>query len=420
MKKGLQFIILMSMKNLIIAQSGGPTVAINASLAGVLEQNNQTKSFDRVYGSLNGITGILENRFLNLSENAEKDTDFITKLKNTPAMYLGSCRFRVPSEEEDVSFYEKVFSKFEEMDVDAFFYIGGNDSMDTVAKLSSYAKKHRKSTKIIGIPKTIDNDLVHIDHTPGFGSAAKYVASSILEIAHDTYIYHLKSVTIVEIMGRDAGWLTAASALARNGYSAAPHLIYLPERIFSLEECIEDTKKLLETQDDVIIAISEGVKDKDGNYISASEGHKDNFGHATLSGTAKFLEHELHQALGVKTRGIELNILQRCASHIASETDLCESMKLGATAVSLYEEGKTGVMACHKRLSSTPYELEYTCHDVSEIANQVKSVPQDFINPRGNDVTEAMLTYLRPLIQGEVSLSYENGLPSYLDVSHLI
>lgn len=395
-------------------------MAINASLAGVLEQNSLTKTFDKVYGSLNGITGILDNRFLDLSENVQNDMEFITKLKHTPAMYLGSCRFRVPSEEEDAAFYEKVFSKFEEMNADAFFYIGGNDSMDTVDKLSSYANKHGKSTKIIGIPKTIDNDLVHIDHTPGFGSAAKYVASSILEIAHDTYIYHLKSVTIVEIMGRDAGWLTAASALARNEYSKAPHLIYLPERVFSLEECIEDTKKLLETQDDVIIAISEGVKDKEGNYISASEGHKDNFGHAMLSGTSKFLEHELNKALGVKTRGIELNILQRCASHIASETDLCESMKLGATAVSLYEKGKTGVMACHKRVSSTPYELEYGCHAVSEIANQVKSVPENYINARGNDVTEEMMEYLRPLIQGEVALNYSNGLPSYLDVSHLI
>lgn len=420
MKERGVFIILVLMKNLIIAQSGGPTVAINASLAGVLEQNQKTNSFKTIYGSLNGITGILQNRFLDLTEKTSEDPTFITNLKTTPAMYLGSCRFRVPTEEEDFSFYETVFSKFEEMDADAFFYIGGNDSMDTVAKLSSYGKKHKKSTKIIGIPKTIDNDLIHIDHTPGFGSAAKYVASSILEIAHDTYIYHLKSVTIVEIMGRDAGWLTASSALARNEYSNAPHLIYLPERVFSLEECIEDTKKLLEERDDVIIAISEGVKDKDGNYISASEGHKDNFGHAMLSGTAKYLEHELHQALGVKTRGIELNILQRCASHIASETDLCESMQLGATAVSLYEEGKTGVMATHKRISSHPYKLEYTCHDVSEIANQVKSVPDNYINTRGNDITDEMLDYLHPLIQGEVSLTYKDGLPSYLDVSHLV
>ena len=420
MKKKAVFIILVDMKNLIIAQSGGPTVAINASLAGVLEQNKKSNTFQKVYGSLNGITGILQNRFLDLSEKVSSDQAFITKLKQTPAMYLGSCRFRVPSEKENPSFYEDVFKKFEERHIGAFFYIGGNDSMDTVAKLSAYAKKHGKETKIIGIPKTIDNDLVHIDHTPGFGSAAKYVASSILEIAHDTYIYHLKSVTIVEIMGRDAGWLTASSALARNTYSKAPHLIYLPERVFSLEECIEDTKNLLQTQDDVIIAISEGVKDKDGNYISASEGHKDNFGHAMLSGTAKFLEHELNQALGVKTRGIELNILQRCASHIASETDLCESMQLGATAVKLFEEGKTGVMACHKRISVSPYELEYGCYDVLEIANKVKSVPDDYINERGNDVTDKMMDYLRPLIQGEVSLSYENGLPSYLDVSHLI
>lgn len=408
------------MNNLIIAQSGGPTVAINASLAGVLKQNSISKSFDTIYGSLNGITGITNETFLDLTETVSKDENFIEKLKNSPAMYLGSCRFRVPEESEDPAFYENVFHVFEEKSVSAFFYIGGNDSMDTVAKLSSYAKKHNINIAIIGIPKTIDNDLVHIDHTPGFGSAAKYVATSVLEVAHDTYIYRLKSVTILEIMGRDAGWLTASSALARNDYSKAPHLIYLPEKPFDINECIKDTKALLEKQDDVIIAVSEGIRDKNGNYISASEAKTDNFGHAMLSGVAKYLEQKLHDELGVKTRGIELNILQRCASHIASETDLSESMNLGATAVKAYEEGKTGVMVNLIRTSSSPYQVTYGSHPVSEIANEVKSVPDEYINEAGNDVTDAMLDYLKPLIVGEAKQSFSNGLPTYLDVSHLM
>ncbi|MCR4674081.1 MAG: 6-phosphofructokinase [Lachnospiraceae bacterium] len=408
------------MKNLIIAQSGGPTVAINASLAGVLKQNKISNTFGTIYGSLNGITGITNRKFLDLTKAVSEDEAFIDKLKNTPAMFLGSCRFRVPTEAENPQFYEDVFQVFEEKNVGAFFYIGGNDSMDTVDKLSAYAKSHNKDVQIIGIPKTIDNDLVHIDHTPGFGSAAKYVATSILEIAHDTYIYHLKSVTIVEIMGRDAGWLTAASALARNEYSKAPHLIYLPEKPFDLNQCISDTKKLLETTENVIIAVSEGIRDKDGNYISASEAKTDNFGHAMLSGAAKYLETVLHEKLGIKTRGIELNTLQRCASHIASETDLNESMNLGATAVSMYEKGETGVMINLTRTSSTPYEVTYGCHPVCEIANAVKSVPDDFINEEGNDVTDKMLEYLKPLIIGEADQHYKNGLPSYLNVSHLL
>lgn len=408
------------MKNLIIAQSGGPTVAINASLAGVLKQNKISNTFGTIYGALNGITGIVNQHFLDLTEAVAKDENFIEELKHTPAMFLGSCRFKVPSEENDAAFYETVFKVFEEKNVGAFFYIGGNDSMDTVDKLSAYAKKHGKDVSIIGIPKTIDNDLVHIDHTPGFGSAAKYVASSILELAHDTYIYHLKSVTIVEIMGRDAGWLTASSVLARNEYSAAPHLIYLPEKPFDIHECIEDTKKLLETQENVIIAVSEGIRDKDGNYVSASEAKTDNFGHAMLSGVAKYLEAKLHDELGVKTRGIEMNTLQRCAAHIASETDLSESMNLGANAVSLCEKGETGVMATLTRESDDPYKVTYGCHPVCEIANEVKSVPNDFINDKGNDVTDKMIAYLKPLILGEPNLTYENGIPKYLNISHLL
>jgi len=408
------------MKNAIIAQSGGPTVAINASLAGVLNYNIKNGIFENVYGSLNGITGILEDRFINLSEKINEIDGFVEKLVVTPAMYLGSCRYKMPLPEDNKEIYEKIFDFFKKHDIDAFFYIGGNDSMDTVDRLSKYAASINSDVRVIGIPKTIDNDLVHIDHTPGFGSAAKYVATSILEMAHDTYIYHVKSVTIVEIMGRDAGWLTAASALARNEYSKAPHLIYLPEAAFDARECVEDVKALLEKQDDVIIAISEGIRDKDGNYFSASESKLDKFGHVQLSGAGKALEHLIANEIGCKVRSVELNILQRCATHQASLTDLEESVKLGEKACELAKDGKTGLMATVTRTSDKPYEVVYGGHPVCEIANGVKAVPREWINERGNDVTEEMLTYLKPLIKGEAKVEYVDGLPQYLDVTHLI
>ena len=407
-------------KNCIVAQSGGPTVAINASLAGVLDQSISGQSFTCVYGSLNGITGILDHRLLNLTQLSKEDPEFIDQLKVCPSMFLGSCRFKLPSQVDDLLIYEKIFAYFEELNIDSFFYIGGNDSMDTVLKLSEYAKSIQSPIKIIGIPKTIDNDLCQTDHTPGFGSAAKYIASTLLEIAHDTYIYQLKSVTIVEIMGRDAGWLTAASALARNNYNSAPHLIYLPEVAFNKEECIQDVSELLQKQDNVIIAISEGIRDKDGNYISATSAAADTFGHSHLSGAGKNLEYMLKDALGVKVRSLEINVLQRCAAHLSSLTDLNESMASGAKAVSLALDGVTGAMVTINRTSDMPYTTEIDYAQIAGIANEVKNVPRSFINERGNDVTEEMLCYLRPLIMGEPEISFKNGLPSYLDVSHLI
>ena len=407
------------MKNCIIAQSGGPTVAINASLAGVLLANEEHKYFDTVYGSINGITGIFDSKFLNLTELQTAIPDFIDRLKITPAMYLGSCRYKLPKYQDEPEKYEQIFKFFSEHDIHAFFYIGGNDSMDTVLQLSEYAAKIGSDIKIIGIPKTIDNDLCGTDHTPGFGSAAKYIASSILEIAHDTYIYNVKSVTIVEIMGRDAGWLTASSVLARNEYSTAPHLIYLPERAFDANAFIEDVNKLLETTNNVIVAVSEGIKDKDGNYISASSTAADNFGHNQLSGAGKALESLVSERIGVKVRSVEINILQRCASHLASLTDLDESVAQGKHALHLAEEGKTGVMVTLKRTADMPYHVEIGHHDIHDTANLVKSVPDNWINESGNDVTEEMLTYLSPLIIGEPEIHFENGFPVYLNIKHL-
>ena len=275
----------MSPKNCMVAQSGGPTVAINASLAGVIDGVMRSDMYDTVYGSLNGITGILNNDLTNLSELMQQNSEYLDRLKVTPAMYLGSCRYKLPNYLDDDSSYVFIFKQFETYHIDAFFYIGGNDSMDTVLKLSEYGKKIGSPVRIVGIPKTIDNDLCETDHTPGFGSAAKYIASSLLEIAHDTFIYAVKSVTIVEIMGRDAGWLTAASALARNGYNTAPHLIYLPEVPFDKEDFLLDVKRMLFERNNVIVAVSEGIRDASGNYISASESSVDTFGQRSRKNT---------------------------------------------------------------------------------------------------------------------------------------
>ena len=406
--------------NCIVAQSGGPTVAINASLAGVIDGVKKSNKFTRVYGAIHGIQGVLDNNFIDLSLMALSKFPLVNTLELSPAMYLGSCRYKLPDFEVDSKPYEIIFDRFEEYQVAAFFYIGGNDSMDTVDKLSKYANKIGSDVKIVGIPKTIDNDLCHTDHTPGFGSAAKYVASTMLEIAHDTYIYQIPSVVIVEIMGRDAGWLTAASCRARNDYSPAPHLIYLPEVDFDEDQFIDDIKNVLKTSRCVIVAVSEGIHDKDGNYISASSAVADKFGHAQLSGTGKALESLVKDRMDIKVRSIELNVLQRCAAHISSRTDINESFALGQAAVKYAAEGMTAVMSTIKRVSNDPYQWIIEPENVSLIANQAKTIPLEWITPEKNDVTPEMEAYLRPLIIGEVSLQYKDGLPMYLPVNHLL
>lgn len=409
------------MRNCIIAQSGGPTVAINASLAGLLDANANRSYFGRCYGALNGITGILDDRLLDLSRIMSKTPDFTDRLIHTPAMYLGSCRYKLPDpdSEEGERIYERIFLLFQKYDIDSFFYIGGNDSMDTVLKLSRFAEKNRSSVKILGIPKTIDNDLAHTDHTPGFGSAAKYIATSLREIACDAYIYAVKSVTIVEIMGRDAGWLTAASVLARTDSSPAPQLIYLPEAPFDLAACVRDTKSLLERENNIIIAVSEGIRDAQGNYLSANQTVRDKFGHAQLSGTGKALETVMRDQLHVKTRSIELNVLQRAAAHCASATDLTESHDQGAYALTASMEGKSGQMMTIHRIEGAGYQTRIASSPIDQIANEVRSVPLAWINDAGNDVKQEMIDYLAPLISGQPSLFYKNGLPDYLDLSHL-
>ena len=405
-------------KNCIVAQSGGPTAAINASLAGVISGVIKSLKYDTCYGSLNGITGILNNTLVDLTENA-KTPGFIEQLTLSPAMYLGSCRFKMPEASVNEQIYEQIFAFFQKFNIGAFFYIGGNDSMDTVLKLSNYAKKINYDISIIGVPKTIDNDLCETDHTPGFGSAAKYIATTMLEIAHDTFIYKLKSVTIVEIMGRDAGWLTASAALARNSYNETPDYIYLPEVDFDKASFVNDIRKALEKKDNVIIAISEGIHDANGEYITAGEAAADSFGHKQLSGAGKALEAIVREEIGVKVRSVEINVLQRCAAHLLSETDIKESFAQGEKAVSLAEENITASMVCIKRVSDMPYDITYTYAPIENIANEAKSIPREWINEAGNDVTDALITYLTPLIQGECTVPYINGLPAYAGVGHL-
>lgn len=406
------------MKNIIVGQSGGPTAVINGSLYGVVTEGlRQTDAIETVFGMINGIEGFLNDQVIDmrpLSENGE-----LERIRTTPGAYLGSCRYKLPEDLTD-AVYPQLFEKFSDRNIGCFFYIGGNDSMDTVNKLSSFALKHNIDVNVIGIPKTIDNDLTCIDHTPGFGSAAKYIASSILEISHDAYIYNTKSVSIVEIMGRNAGWLTAASALARTKYSSAPHLIYLPEHPFSTAAFINDVREQLEKRNHVIIAVSEGIKDPVGKYISANSTGTDQFGHVMLSGAGKYLENLVKNAIGCKVRSIELNVLQRCASHISSKTDLDEAYELGKKAFHLAVQGETAKMATLTRTSNIPYTVTYGSTDVSNVANMEKCVPLEWINEAGNDITQELIDYIHPLIQGEVPVTYQNGVPSYLPVKHLL
>ena len=392
-----------------VAQSGGPTAAINATLLGVIDGAIQKST--GILGAVNGIKGVLEDDFLNLTEifaNSEKRE----LLKNTPGAYLGSCRIKLPAPEENSEIYEKIFEVFEKNNIDKFIYIGGNDSMDTVDKLSRYAESHGKNTAIVGAPKTIDNDLAGTDHTPGFGSAARFVASSVKEIARDSGVYAEKSITIVEIMGRNAGWLTAAAALARCENSDAPHLIYLPERRISKSKIIEDIKNC--KANNIVIAVSEGIRDENGEYYCNTQcnASHDIFGHTQLAGCAKVLENFLGKEFGYKMRSVELSVLQRCGGHFTSLTDLNESEEIGRRAALSACEGKRGIVMGFKRIKQ--YECEIVENHVSQIANKEKTMPDEFINDDANDVTDKFIEYCKPLIMGDVRVITEDGIPKHI------
>ena len=403
--------------NIAAAQSGGPTCAINASLAGVFSEASRNEQIDKIYGSINGIEGIINDRLVEMSSIIKSNKD-LELLKLTPSTVLGSCRFKLPDADDNSEVYEKIISCFKRNNIDIFFYIGGNDSMDTVCKLSEYFKKNNINVKVIGIPKTIDNDLMCTDHTPGFGSAAKYVAATVQEIARDSSVYSVKSVTVVEIMGRDAGWLTASTCVLKANDENAPHLIYLRETPFSVERFLEDVKRMLVEHNAVVVAVSEGLKLSDGEYAAEEfqSGHDDAFGHKYLSGIGKCLENIVRKEIGCKVRSIELNVMQRCASHMASKTDVDESVKIGEEAVKAAVKGETGKMMAFKRISDRPYFSEIVTVDAKEVANKERLFPKEWINNQGNNVTAFALDYFLPLIQGEVNVLMENGMPVHLKI----
>ncbi len=398
------------MKNILVGQSGGPTAAINATLAGVIAEGISNSAISTVYGAVNGIKGVISDNIINLSE-IFSNSENLNILKQTPSAYLGSCRYKLSPGSEDITKIIEIFKKY---DIGIFLYIGGNDSMDTVFKLKDECLKH--GIKVMGIPKTIDNDLMGTDHCPGFGSAAKYIATAVSEIARDAQCYSIESVTLVEIMGRNAGWLTAASSLARLSGNLSPDLIYLPEVAFDTEKFLEDVRAMVLQRQNIVITLSEGIKDKNGKYISdqSSVFKEDLFGHVQLGGAGKVLENLIKQEFGIKVRSVELNTPQRCAAHLASLTDISESEKIGAAAVKKALDGEHGKMMAYVRKSTSPYEIDFTCADIENSANFEKAVPQEFISPSGNDVTELFTDYAYPLIQGEMPVVYEHGIPKHI------
>ena len=404
--------------NAVVGQSGGPTAAINATLAGVIRGAIAAKEegiIDTLYGMRNGIEGFLNENLVNLTERFKDESDIAT-LELTPAAALGSCRRKMKSPDQDPETYARLLEIFKKYNIRYFFYIGGNDSMDTVLKLSIYAKNHDYELRVVGVPKTVDNDLMVTDHTPGFGSAAKYVAVSMKEIHRDVSVYTTKAVTIVEIMGRDAGWLTASAGLTVLSGGIAPDLIYLPEVEFDVDKFIDSIVEVQKDHPAVLVAVSEGIRFNDGRYVGEGLGGRkvDAFGHVALSGAGKVLEDLVKDRLGCKVRSIELNLPQRCASHLASLTDITESVGVGRAAVVAATEGKTGVMMTINRNEGENYSVYYDSADISGIANGVKNVPLEYINEHHNGITEECLSYLAPLIIGEVSPVYENGLPKHI------
>lgn len=404
-------------RNVIVGQSGGPTAAINSSLAGVY-RTAKDRGANKVYGMLHGVQGLLQERYLDLSDYIKTELD-AELLKRTPAAFLGSCRYKLPEIHEDKAVYEKIFGILDKLDIEAFIYIGGNDSMDTIKKLSDYAIVTGHPTRFIGCPKTIDNDLALTDHTPGYGSAAKYIGTSVKEIIRDSFCleYSKGLVSIVEVMGRNAGWLTGAAALAKGEDCEGPDLIYLPEIPFDLHAFSDKVKELLSKKPSVVVAVSEGIRTSDGTYVCElgnSIDFVDAFGHKQLSGTASYLASFIAGEIGCKTRAIELSSLQRSASHAASRVDILEAYQVGGAAVKAADEGDSGKMVVLQRLSDDPYQCGTEVKDVHKIANDEKLVPREWVNPEGTGVTAEFLAYVRPLIQGDVSPVMVDGIPRHL------
>ena len=406
--------------NVIVGQSGGPTAAINSSLAGVY-RTAKDRGAKKVYGMLHGIQGLMQEKYIDLSDHIKTELD-AELLKRTPAAFLGSCRYKLPAIHEDQSVYEKIFAILDKLDIEAFIYIGGNDSMDTIKKLSDYAIITGHPTRFVGCPKTIDNDLALTDHTPGFGSAAKYIGTSMKEIIRDSFCleYSKGLVSIVEIMGRNAGWLTGACALAAGEDCEGPDMIYLPELPFDIAEFGRRVRELLEKKPSVVVAVSEGIRTADGKYVCElgnSVDFVDAFGHKQLSGTASYLASYIAGEIGCKTRAIELSTLQRSASHCSSRVDILEAYQVGGAAVKAADEGDSGKMVVLQRLSDDPYQCATGIYDVHKIANGEKLVPREWITKDGTYVTEEFIDYVKPLIQGDSPSVMVDGIPRHLYMS---
>jgi hypothetical protein len=401
-------------KNILVGQSGGPTAVINASLYGIIkEAAAHSEQIRSVYGMINGIEGFLSGHIMDLSK--ELSDEDLELLRLTPAAYLGSCRYKLP-ENLDASVYTLLFEKFEQLNIGAVFYIGGNDSMDTADKLSRWAAHNNKEISFIGVPKTIDNDLPVTDHTPGYGSAARYVASTVREIVLDASVYQQPAVTIVELMGRHAGWVTAASSLARKFPGDNPLLIYMPEAPFEMEEFFSDLENALKQSTAVVVCVSEGIRDASGKFICeySNEAQLDTFGHKMLTGCGKLLESYVRNRFGVKVRSVELNVNQRCSSLLSSLTDINEADLAGRTAVKCALEGVTGKMITFKRADGEEYSLEYGLVDVCDVCNKEKPFPTEWITGNNNDISPEFANYALPLMRGVPEHVFEDGVPKYL------
>ncbi|MCM8711318.1 6-phosphofructokinase [Clostridium sp. SYSU_GA19001] len=401
------------MINCLVAQSGGPTAVINSSFIGVLDQALESKCYDNVYAGINGIEGILQNKLINLSKIPYNQ---LQGLKYTPSSALGSCRYKMKDYQKDTSEYKKLFSILKEHNIKAFFYIGGNDSMDTVRTLSEYTKLNNIDIQVMGIPKTIDNDLMETDHTPGFGSASKFIASTILETYLDSSVYMNNGIFIVETMGRDTGWLTASAALAKINGEPVVDFIYLPEVTFSKEKFLEEVNEKFKEQNQVYIVASEGIKDEKGSFLGENTSSKthDKFGHAQLGGVCNTLKSMIiERGITSRVKTLELGVTQRCAMHYASLTDIEEAYNAGKEAVKYACEGITGFMVGIRRLQNNPYKSDTILVEPSKVANHIKYFPKSWITSEGNWVTEDAVNYIAPLIQGTPAIPMENGLPKY-------
>ncbi len=403
------------MKNLVgnalLGQSGGPTSVINASAAGVFIEALNQENITGVFGAVHGIKGILDEDFIDISK---EDLDELNRLKNTPSSSIGSVRYKLKDPKKDDSEYRRLLEVFRKYNIRYFFYNGGNDSMDTCNKISKFFKKEGFDCNVMGVPKTIDNDLNVTDHSPGYGSAAKYVATTFMELFHDATVYDQPMITVVEVMGRNAGWLTAAAALAQYK-GQGPDLVYLPEKTFDPEVFFSDVDKVLKQKGKVIVAVSEGIKTKEGKYVPElyQELKKDAFGHAQLGGTAQALVSELGNRFNVKLRAIEFSLMQRSAAHLASKVDVTEAYNAGRKAVQAAVAGVTDKMIGFKRVSSNPYKIKYVRIPLQKAANEEQKVPLHWIKEDNTGLTQDYIDYALPLIQGDEKAKLEDGLPRF-------